>query len=61
MSITLTDDETIALFKFLLTCGYISEETHPEVHHIYRKLYKLIEEPRRLKAKNRLLPLEEEK
>jgi len=60
MPLTLTDDDMKALFKFLLTCGYISEEEHPEINHVYRKLYKAIEEPRRLKEKNRLLPLQEE-
>jgi len=38
----LTESEAIALWKFMLECGYISHEFHEDVHKIWSKLDKFV-------------------
>jgi hypothetical protein len=38
----LSEAEAIALWKFLLECGYISYEFHEDVHKIWAKLEKFV-------------------
>lgn len=38
----LTTEEAIALWKFLLECGYISYEFHEDVHKVWTRLDKFV-------------------
>jgi len=41
-SFHITVEESIALWKFLLECGYISHEFHEDVHKIWTRLDKFV-------------------
>ena len=41
-SFVLTTEEAIALWKFLLECGYISHEFHEDIHKLWTRLDKFV-------------------